>query len=315
MPQKDIAHNNVDILLKVLGNDYKNKSFAAYGLNLPKIVDFRPTDLPAITGKERFADHIFDLADGSHAIVDYESRYRKKNFVKYGNYATRVLEREMEARKAYKLRIIVIYAGDVGSAPSEYKTDCLVIKVENVFLSKLNGSEIYASIMKKITSDEALNEVEQMRLVILPLTQKGKRAKIAAADRVIHAAEQIKTQSVRSFVLAGLSVAGAGFLTDEQDAKILEMLKMTRIGKMIQREIEEKSAEASKKARNEGLAAGRAEGRAAGRAEGRAEGHKTGILASIRNLMASMNWSAQEAMSKLNIAPTEQKEFVALLNA
>ena len=90
MPQKDIAHNNVDILLKALGNEYKDKSFAAYGLKLPKIVRFRPTDLPLVMGDERFADHVFDLADGSHAIVDYESQYRTKNFIKYGHYATSV---------------------------------------------------------------------------------------------------------------------------------------------------------------------------------------------------------------------------------
>ena len=57
--EKDVAHNHTDILLKALGNEYNNKSFAAYGLELPKIVNFRPTDLPIIVGKERFADHVF----------------------------------------------------------------------------------------------------------------------------------------------------------------------------------------------------------------------------------------------------------------
>lgn len=135
--EKDVAHNHTDILLKALGNEYNNKSFAAYGLELPKIVNFRPTDLPIIVGKERFADHVFDLADGSHVIVDYESRYRKKNFIKYGNYATRVLERDMQDDEGYDLRFIVVYTGDVDTAPVEYSTNCLTIRVENVFLSKL----------------------------------------------------------------------------------------------------------------------------------------------------------------------------------
>jgi hypothetical protein len=168
--EKDVAHNHTDILLKALGNEYNNKSFAAYGLELPKIVNFRPTDLPIIVGKERFADHVFDLADGSHVIVDYESRYRKKNFIKYGNYATRVLERDMQDDEGYDLRFIVVYTGDVDTAPVEYSTNCLTIRVENVFLSKLDGAGIYKLICSKIEAGEPLTDVEQMQMMILPLT-------------------------------------------------------------------------------------------------------------------------------------------------
>ena len=293
MPQKDVSHNNVDILLKSLGNEYKDKSFAAYGLDIPKIVRFRPTDLPLIMGDERFADHVFDLADGSHAIVDYESQYRKINFVKYGNYATRVLAREMEEGKEYDLRIIVIHAGDVKSAPSMLKTRCLTIEVENVFLSNLDGDAIYGDVSRKIAAGEALNDVEQMQLIILPLIEMGTEAKRRMADKAIDIAAQIEAVNVRSFVLAGMSVAGAGFLTDEQDAKILEVLKMTRIGRMIQKEIEEKSAEASKKAReegfnegrNEGFNEGRDEGFNAGRDEGFNAGRNEGIIATALNML------------------------------
>ena len=295
MPQKDVAHNNVDILLKALGNDYKDKSFAAYGLDLPKIVRFRPTDLPLVTGDERFADHVFDLADGSHAIVDYESQYREKNFIKYGNYATRVLAREMEEGKKYDLRFIVIHAGDVKSAPSQYKTRCLTITVENVFLSNLDSKAIYSELSRKISTGEALSDEEQMRLIILPLIEMGTEAKIRMADKAIDIAAKIEPVNVRSFVLAGMSVAGAGFLTDKQDEKILDVLKMTRIGRMIQNEIEEKS----NAARNDGLR----------------EGRNDGIMSSIRNLMKNMSLSAKQAMDALSIPPAEQKQYAMLLNA
>ena len=295
VPQKDVAHNNVDIILKALGNDYKDKSFAAYGLELPKIVSFRPTDLPLVMGDERFADHVFDLADGSHAIVDYESQYLKKNFIKYGNYATRVLAREMEEGKEYDLRFIVIHAGDVKSAPSQFKTRCLTITVENVFLSNLDSHAIYSELSRKIAAGEALSDVEQMRLIILPLIEMGTEAKIKMADKAIDIAAKIEAADVRSFVLAGMSVAGAGFLTNEQDEKILEVLKMTRIGRMIQKEIEEKS----NAARNDGLREGRSEG----------------ILSSIRNLMKNMSLPAKQAMDALSIPPAEQKQYAMLLNA
>ena len=309
MPQKDIAHNNVDILLKALGNEYKDKSFAAYGLKLPKIVRFRPTDLPLVMGDERFADHVFDLADGSHAIVDYESQYLKKNFIKYGNYTTRVLAREMEEGKKYDLRFIVIHAGDVKSAPSQYKTRCLTITVENVFLSNLDSKAIYSELSKKISAGEPLSDVEQMRLIILPLIEMGTAAKIRMADKAIDIAAQIEAVNVRSFVLAGMSVAGDGFLTNEQDEKILEVLKMTRIGRMIQKEIDEKCREASEKASKKA----REDGIAEGREEGRAEGRKKGITSSLQNLMLNAGVNLDRAMEMIGVPAKERATYATAM--
>ena len=132
-----IPHNHVDLVMKTLGNEYNNKSFAAYGLNLPKIINFKLTELLVIEANDRFADHIFDLEDGSHAIDDYDSRYKKKNFLKYGDFALRVLHREMEDDKEYKLRIIVIYIDEVPSAPFNFKTDRIEIMIEQAFLSHI----------------------------------------------------------------------------------------------------------------------------------------------------------------------------------
>lgn len=52
-----------------------------------------------------------------------------------------------------------------------------------------------------------------------------------------------------------------------------------------------------------------------GMEKGMEKGLTNGILASIRNLMDSMKWSATEAMNMLKIAPSEQDRYAALLNA
>ena len=41
-----IAYQNKDILFKILGQTYKEKSFAAYGIDLPPIRELLPTSLP-----------------------------------------------------------------------------------------------------------------------------------------------------------------------------------------------------------------------------------------------------------------------------
>ncbi len=48
-----IVYQNKDILFKILGQTYKEKSFAAYGIDLPKIRELLPTDLPKIAANEK----------------------------------------------------------------------------------------------------------------------------------------------------------------------------------------------------------------------------------------------------------------------
>lgn len=54
-------------------------------------------------------------------------------------------------------------------------------------------------------------------------------------------------------------------------------------------------------------------GRIKGRAEGRAEGRTEGLLASIRNLMASMGWSAEQAMDALKVPSGDRPKYADLL--
>ena len=88
-----IVYQNKDILFKILGQTYKEKSFSAYGINLPRIRTLLPTDLPKISANEKSIDNLFLLEDGTYAIVDYEAVYKKINKIKYLNYIARVMEK------------------------------------------------------------------------------------------------------------------------------------------------------------------------------------------------------------------------------
>ena len=48
-----IVYQNKDILFKILGQTYKEKSFAAYGIDLPRIRALLPTDLPVFRRSTR----------------------------------------------------------------------------------------------------------------------------------------------------------------------------------------------------------------------------------------------------------------------
>lgn len=88
-----IVYQNKDIEFKLLSETYKEKSFEAYGLKLPRIKQVLPTNLPSVAANEKHMDNLFLLEDGTLAVVDYESEDSIKNRIKYVNYIGRVMER------------------------------------------------------------------------------------------------------------------------------------------------------------------------------------------------------------------------------
>lgn len=86
MEQLEIAYQNKDITSKVLAESFKGKTFRVYGLDLPEIRRAEPTNIPAVKANELRLDNLFELADGTVAIVDYESGYDKADKIKYLNY-------------------------------------------------------------------------------------------------------------------------------------------------------------------------------------------------------------------------------------
>lgn len=116
-----------------MSETYKEKSFEAYGLNLPKIKEVLPTNLPAVSANEMRIDNLFLLEDDTLAIVDYESEDKVSNRVKYINYIGRIMQRyDSQKKKIPKLRMIVIYTGDVENAKDTWEMPCLTLKMEQV---------------------------------------------------------------------------------------------------------------------------------------------------------------------------------------
>ena len=138
----DIAYQNKDIFSKFMGERMRNKSFKAYGLNLPEIVHVEPTNLPTIQATELRIDKLFELADGTFAIVDYESDYDEKNKLKYAVYLTGVLTRYYAQHNRFPvLRMIVIYTADVvrGTTKDQLDAGAIHLKMDTAFLSDLSG--------------------------------------------------------------------------------------------------------------------------------------------------------------------------------
>ena len=232
-----IVHQNKDIEFKLLSETYKEKSFEAYGLKLPRIKQVLPTNLPSVAANEKHMDNLFLLEDGTLAAVDYESEDSIKNRIKYVNYIGRVMERfYKDTRKIPDIRLIVIYTGDVLRAENKFEMPCMTLRMEQVFIAELPEEEIYQTIEHKLAAGEELTEQELMQLVILPLAGKGVKNKQKRIEQIIMTTRLIKKEADQIFVLTGLLVSTDKFISEENAEIIRRLLDMTKVGRMLYEE-------------------------------------------------------------------------------
>ena len=230
-------YQNKDVEFKMISETFKEKSFAAYGLNLPKIKAVLPTNLPVVFANEMRIDNVFLLEDDSVAIVDYESEDKVSNRIKYVNYIGRFLQRYyQDEKKILDMRMIVIYTGDVQRAEASFETKCLTLRMEQVFISKLPEEEIYQSIKSKLENNETLSDTELMQLIVLPLAGKGKEAKQQIIENVITLTKQIKDETKQVFVLSGVLVTTDKFIDEKYADNIRRHLSMTKVARLYEKE-------------------------------------------------------------------------------
>ena len=176
------------------------------------------------------------LEDGTYAIVDYESVYKKANKIKYLNYIVRVMERYFTEDEAFSLRLIVIYTSDVQSAEATLETDCLILRTEQAFLSHIDGEKAFQEIQGKLQSNISLADDDLMRLVILPLTVPSTERKQRMLERIVDLAEQIPDERQRIFTLSGVIVASDKFINRKYLNQIRRRINMTQLGQLYEKE-------------------------------------------------------------------------------
>ena len=236
-----VVYQNKDIVSKIFGEAMKEKSLKAYGLNVPKVVDVLPTNLPALELNELRIDNIFVLEDGSYAIIDYESKYRYRNKVKYLSYVLRILRRlirdKVDLRKV-KIRIIIIYTADVKRGKTEpvFQAGAIQLITEEAFLIEIDGEKEYQRLLKKVENGQLLDEEDMMKMIILPLAYQGIEKQREIAKKVVDLIKQIKEMQMRRFLFAGVLSFTDKVIDEEVAEEIRRRLDMTKVGRIIYEE-------------------------------------------------------------------------------
>ena len=142
-------------------------------------------------------DNLFELADGSMALVDYESDYDKKDKIKYLNYVTGIANRYLQENKECPtIHMIVIYTGDIDrkKVSAKYDIGAVRIKLETAFLSELDSKKI------------------------------------------LELAAKIQDKNQQIFTLAGIVVFTDKVIDKETAGKIREVIKLTQVAQIFEEE-------------------------------------------------------------------------------
>ena len=259
----DIAYQNKDIALKYFGDALKNKDLTVYGLPHIRIKDTRPTNLPAIEVNELRMDNLFILEDSSFALIDYESTFGIHDIVKYVNYIARILKRfvrqeggrnsERGRKRLPVIHLIIIFSADISDIdPNILDVGCMQLKIEPVYLLRMETEKVYSKIQYKVENKETLNDDEMLEMIVLPLTVKGKEEKRALVEETVRLAQEIQDEEQRMHALAGILTFADKILDKEYAKRIKEVIGMNKVEKLFY---------------DEGVETGIAKGVAEGRAE------------------------------------------------
>ena len=208
-------------------------------------------------------DNLFILEDSSFALIDYESTFGIHDIVKYVNYIARILKRfvrqeggrnsERGRKRLPVIHLIIIFSADISDIdPNILDVGCMQLKIEPVYLLRMETEKVYSKIQYKVENKETLNDDEMLEMIVLPLTVKGKEEKRALVEETVRLAQEIQDEEQRMQALAGILTFADKILDKEYAKRIKEVIGMNKVEKLFY---------------DEGVETGIAKGVAEGRAE------------------------------------------------
>jgi len=248
MDQKEVAYQNKDITSKYLAENFKGKTFKAYGLNLPEIKQVLPTNIPTVKANELRLDNLFELSDGSIALVDYESDYDKQDKVKYLNYVTGIANRYLQEKEDCPvIHMVVIYTGDITRkrVSAEYNIGAVSLTLETAFLSELDSKGIFKRIKEKVEKDQPLSDEELMEFIIFPLSYRAREEKQDKIREAVELAIKLQDRKQQIFILAGILVFTDKVIDKETANKIRRAIEMTQVAQIFEEEKQQALAQAA----------------------------------------------------------------------
>ena len=175
-------------------------------------------------------------------------------------------------------------------------------------------------------TDSHYEKIKKVYSIFISTTPRKKekntinRYRITEENLIGHAKELVRHYDLMTVIVIGLGALKdkectdilrllSALLSSQTDAEQTKQIMQDEFGIPMTKEMERAVTEMcnlSQGVENRGIAKGRA--------EGRAEGQAKGVMDSLHNLMDSMNWTIEQAMTALKISEEERRQYQELLS-
>jgi hypothetical protein len=226
MPTYRLSQHAMDVIFKLEAQQLGTALARRFGLDLPPVVRYLPTDLPVADVHLEQLDAVFELDDGSLLHLEFQTEHRRetlKRFLLYDAYLYDRFERP--------LHTLVIYGANVATAASEIAGGTIQYSVVSVLLGQQDGEATYQHLCAQVDSGGGLTPEERLDLIFLPL-MKQRRARQEVIVGALDLARQLPEQQQEQ-ALAALIGLGHRFLTERELDTLLEGLMSTSIGQRL----------------------------------------------------------------------------------
>jgi len=123
------------------------------------------------------------------------------------------------------VKLLIIYTGDVESAPSFLDLGDIYLNFRQVFLSKFDGQKMYEDVRTKIKNNDTLTSEDVMKLILSPLTKKNDKQKLV--EDAIELAKEVKDEDTKNLMIAGIIAASYKFIDGDYLSKVERWIRMT----------------------------------------------------------------------------------------
>lgn len=246
---KGIVHQAKDVLFRSLNDLFKDQLLDVYGLHLPRIKERLSGDLPEVQANVKVSDSVFLLEDGTILVLEFESNRKfEENHLKYAEYVVRLARRYYnETNKMKVIHVAVVYSSDVQQAKNTLQLGSFMIETHAIYMKGYDGDKLYRDLYTKVHHSNELTKEELMQFILMPLMQ-SKEEKQEVIHKSIELAKVIEDDYAQVSIIAGILTVTDKYINEEYAKNVREWLRMTKVERIIAKEVEEAIEQAVGKA-------------------------------------------------------------------
>ncbi len=237
-----------DAIFKEAMDVFKDSAVSFFGIDV-NIIAPALTEIKDIVINTNFTDYTFYASDNSILHFEFQTTKKKKDIQRFMFY-----DASLNYSQDKIIRTIVVYSSEIENAPSQYDAGSIKYKVENFYMSNLDGDKNFEEVKSKVHAGQQLSKKDILNLTFVPL-MRSNRSKVDRAVDSIRLANEIEDTEMKKATLSILYAFIDKFADKNSKNKIMEEFSMTEIGRMLyEKGIKEGEEAGEKKGEKKGKA-------------------------------------------------------------